>query len=83
MIGDLIKSSKQFWKDFRERAVNTFWQGAVPVLIAAPPTTDWSVLKSVTVAACVGGVGAVLSMAKSLIFRNRGVQNSASANRAV
>lgn len=79
----LVKSAKQFWKDFSERAFNTFWQGAGVVLVAAPPTTDWSALKSIGAAALVGGGGAVLSMAKSLAFRKSGVVNSASAAKRV
>lgn len=81
--GNWVKSSKQFWKDFRERAFATFWQGAGPILVAAQPSTDWSEVKIVSWAAIVGGVGAVLSMGKSLLFRNRGIKNSASASKKV
>lgn len=79
----VVKTANVFWHDFRERALSTFWQGALPVLVAAQPTTDWSVLKSVLIAAAVGGAGAVLSMAKSLYVRRRGVKNSASASKIV
>lgn len=81
--GNLVKSDNQFWNDFRERAIATFWQGAIPVLIVAQPTTDWSQIKVVIWAAIVGGGGAVLSMAKSLWARNRGIRNSASVSENV
>lgn len=82
-VTTVVKTAKTFWTDFSERAVNTFWQGAVPILLAAPPTTDWSTIKTVGAAAFVGGCGAVLSMAKSLVMRRRGVENSASAAKSV
>jgi hypothetical protein len=76
----VIKSAEQFWADFRERALNTFWQGGVTTIIAAPPITDWSVLKTVMVAAIMGGGAAIFSMAKSLAVRKNGIVNSASAS---
>lgn len=79
----VVKTAKVFWSDFRERAFSTFWQAALPVLAGSQPTTDWSALKSIGVAAAVGGGGAVLSMAKSLIVRRRGIKNSASASKNV
>ena len=82
-MNELEKSAKQYWKDFRERAFSAFWQGATPVLIASQPTTDWSEVKIIAWAAFVGGVGAVFSMAKSMVVRNRGIKNSASANKSV
>lgn len=81
--GNWAKTARQFWKDVRERALSTFWQGAVPILVAAPPATDWSGAKTIAWAAIVGGGGAILSMAKSLIVRNRGVKNSASSSTKV
>jgi hypothetical protein len=78
-----IKTAKQYWKDFRERALSTFWQAAVPILVAAPPATNWGGLQTVGWAAAVGGGAAVLSMVKSTYVRNRGVKNSASSNSAV
>lgn len=79
----IVKTGKLFWKDFTERAVNTFWQGAAPSLAAIQLGTDWSVMKSVAFAAAVGGAGALLSMAKSLIVRDWGIVNSASATKSV
>lgn len=79
-VQTVVKTGIIFWKDLRERAFSTFWQGAVPILVAAPPTTDWSTLKTVGWAATVGGGAAILSLVKSLVVRRRGVQNSASAN---
>jgi hypothetical protein len=81
--GNWVKTAKQFWQDVRERALSTFWQGAVPVLVAAPPATDWSGAKTVGWAAIVGGGGAILSLAKSLYARNKGVKNSASLTKRV
>ena len=81
--GSWVKSDKQFWKDFKERAFSTFWQGAGPILVAAQPTTNWSEVKIIGWAALVGGVGAVLSMGKSVIVRNRGIKNSASGSKKV
>jgi hypothetical protein len=78
-----VKTAKQYWKDFRERALSALWQGAVPILVAAPPATDWSAVKTVAWAAAVGGGAAVLSMAKSIVVRNRGVKNSASSSTKV
>ena len=78
-----VRSANTFWKDFRERAIATFWQGLVAVLLVAQPTTDWSTLRTTAAAALAGGLMAVLSMAKSLIARKRGVLNSASTNRSV
>lgn len=79
-VQTVVKTAVIFWKDFSERAFSTFWQGAVPVLVAAPPTTDWSTMKTLGWAAVIGGGAAVLSMFKSLLVRRRGVQNSASGN---
>jgi hypothetical protein len=82
-VSNGVKTVKQFWKDFYERAGSTFWQAAVPVLVAAPATTNWSALKIVGAAAFTAGCGALLSMAKSLIVRRRGIENSASASKSV
>lgn len=79
----VVKTAKVFWKDFRERAWSTFWQAFVAALIAAQPTTDWSQLGKILGAAAVAGVAALLSMTKSIVVRNRGVQNSASASKNV
>lgn len=72
-----------FWKDLGERALNTFWQGALPAFVGFQPTTDWSALKSVGVAAVIGGVGALLSALKSIAARHSGVKNSASLAKSV
>ncbi len=80
VAGTIVKTASQFWKDLRERALSTFWQGAVPIVVAAAPATDWSEAKTIGWAAVVGGGGAVLSMVKSIAYRNRGVLNSASAS---
>lgn len=74
----LVKTRTQFVRDLLERAANTFWQGALPVLIAGPTALDWSGLKSLGIAAAVGGVGALLSAGKSWLARRKGVPNSAS-----
>ena len=78
-----VKTKAQFWKDLVERAANTFWQGALPVLVLGPTTLDWSGIKSLGIAAAAGGVGALLSAAKSWLARQRGVKNSASLVRNV
>lgn len=82
-VGTWVKTAQQFWKDLTERALNTFWQGALPIVVAAAPATNWSEVKVIGWAAIVGGSGAVLSAAKSLWSRNRGVKNSASADSKV
>lgn len=79
----VVKTARVFWKDFQERAWSTFWQAGLVVLVAAQPTTDWSQLGKILAAAAVAGGAAVLSMAKSLIVRNRGVKNSASSSKNV
>jgi hypothetical protein len=79
----VVKTSVTFWKDFKERAWNTAWQAFLAVLVGAQPTTDWSGLRSIVISAIVAAGAALLSMAKSLVVRNRGVQNSASADKAV
>lgn len=78
-----VKSANTFWKDFRERAVSTFWQGMVSVLIVAAPTTNWSTLRTIGASAIAAGVASLFSMGKSLVVRNRGKLNSASANSSV
>lgn len=82
-VGKLVKSDKLFWKDLRERAFSAFWQGAVPVILAAPPVTNWSEFRVVGWAVVMGGCGAVLSAGKSLLSRYRGIENSASSNKKV
>lgn len=77
------RTAQQYWKDFRERAFSTFWQAAVPILIAAPPATNWGDIKTVSWAVVVGGAAAILSMVKSIIVRNRGIKNSASGSTKV
>lgn len=79
----VVKTAGVFWKDFRERALSTFWQGFVAVFVLAQPTTSWSAGKAILISALMGGAAAVLSMAKSLIVRQRGVSNSASSSSAV
>jgi len=78
-----VKTAKVFWADFSERAWSTFWQAFVSTLAVAHPTTDWSELSRLGVAAAVAGGASLLSMAKSIWVRNRGVQNSASASKKV
>lgn len=82
-VTSVIKTAKVYWSDFKERALSTFWQAAVPILVAAPPTLDWSAIKTVSWAAGVGGGGAILSMAKSIWARRRGINNSASSAKTV
>jgi hypothetical protein len=79
----VVKTSLTFWKDFRERAWSTAWQAFLATLIGAQPTTDWSGIKSLAISAVVAAGAAVLSMGKSLVVRNRGVKDSASADKAV
>lgn len=79
----VVKTASVYWKDFRERAWSTFWQAFIASLALAQPTTDWSQLGKILAAAAVAGIAALLSMAKSLIVRNRGVKNSASSSKNV
>jgi hypothetical protein len=79
----VVKTAKVFWSDFRERAWATFWQAFVSTLAIAHPTTDWSELGKILAAGAVAGVAALLSMAKSIWARNRGIKNSASASKNV
>jgi hypothetical protein len=79
----VVKTARVFWKDFRERAWSTFWQAFVAVLALAHPTTDWSELGKILAAAVAAGIAALLSMAKSIVVRNRGVKNSASSSKNV
>lgn len=79
----VVKTARVFWKDFRERAWSTFWQAFVSTLVLAYPTTNLSTLGNVLAAAVVAGLAALLSMAKSIVVRNRGVKNSASSSKNV
>lgn len=79
----VVKTARVFWKDFRERAWSTFWQAGLATLAASQPIGDWSDLRKLLTASAVAGGAALLSMAKSLIVRNRGVRNSASASKNV
>lgn len=78
-----VKTARQYWKDFRERAFSTFWQTFVGVVIATQPATDWNGVRSVLISALVAAIASVLSMVKSIIVRNRGVKNSASSSTKV
>lgn len=77
------KNRRIFMKDMAERALSTFWQGAVSVLILAQPTTHWSELKTVGASALVGGLAAVASAGKSYFVRYQGIHNSTSASSSV
>jgi hypothetical protein len=79
----VVKTARVFWKDFRERAWSTFWQAFVASLAGAHATTNWSELGKILVAGVVAGIAAMLSMAKSIVVRNRGVKNSASSSKSV
>lgn len=79
----IVKTAKVFWSDFRERAWSTFWQSFVAVLAVAHPTTDWSELGKIGAAAIAAGLASLLSMGKSIVVRNRGIENSASASKNV
>lgn len=79
----LVKSKAAFVRDVTERVGNTFWQGALGVLVLSQPTTNWSELRSIGYAAIGGGIAAVGSLVKSYLVRNRGVKNSASASKSV
>ncbi|MGX9924165.1 hypothetical protein ACWIG4_30425 [Streptomyces sp. NPDC002248] len=75
---EVPKTKKQFVKDLLERAANTFWQGAIPSLVGFQTIDSWSEAKSIGLAACVGGAGAILSALKSWAASRFGVKNSAS-----
>lgn len=79
----VVKTARVFWKDFRERAWSTFWQAFVSTLALAHPTTNWGELTKILFAALAAAVAALLSMAKSIVVRNRGVKNSASSSKNV
>lgn len=79
----VMKTVRVYWADFRERAWSTFWQAFLAVLVTTQPSTNWSGIKSVAISAIVAGGAALLSMAKSIVVRNRGVQNSASSSKTV
>lgn len=58
------------WEDISQRAISTFWQGAVasaPVTVAA----DWSAIQAGLLAMAVGGVAALLSAAKGMVKAKR------------
>jgi hypothetical protein len=79
----VVKTAKVFWADFRERAWATFWQAFVSTLAISHATTDWSELGKILIAAAGAGAAALLSMAKSIWARNKGVKNSASISKSV
>lgn len=82
-VPTMIKSNSTYYKDLAERAVSTFWQGVVGVLVLSEPTTNWNQLKQIGIAAAVAGIASVGSMIKSSFVRRRGIQNSASASTSV
>jgi len=58
--------TKEQWEDIGQRAVATFWQGAVaaaPVTVAA----DWGAIRAALVAMAVGGGAALLSSVRNTI----------------
>lgn len=68
----MTKLTHDQWEDIAERAIATFWQGAV----AATPATvlaDWSSIRMALTAMAVGGVAALLSALKNI----RGAKRSA------
>lgn len=79
----MVKTARVFWGDLRERAVSTFWQAFLASLLMAQPASDWSQPNKVVAAGLVAGLAAVLSMAKSIVVRNRGIKNSASSSKNV
>lgn len=79
----VVKTAGVFWSDFRERAWSTFWQTFLSTLAISNPTTDWGTTKAIVVSAIFAGGAAVLSMAKALVVRNKGIKNSASASKNV
>lgn len=81
--GTWVKTARQFWKDFRERAIRTAWQTFAAAIVAAQPATDWSGAESVLLSAAMGVGAALLSMVTSLFARNKGVKNSASTSSKV
>lgn len=79
----VVKGNRTYYRDMAERAVSTFWQGAVGVLAVSEPTTNWAQLKQIGIAAAVAGIASVASLAKAHVVRYRGIQNSASASSIV
>ena len=58
------------WEDISQRAISTFWQGAVasaPVTVAA----DWSAIQAGLLAMAVGGAAALLSAVKGMVKAKR------------
>jgi len=58
------------WEDIAQRAVSTFWQGAVaaaPVTVAA----DWSAIQGALLAMAIGGGAALLSSVKGMVKAKR------------
>lgn len=58
------------WEDISERAIATFWQGAIA---AAPATVlaDWGGIRAGLTAMAIGGVAALLSSARGIVRAKR------------
>ncbi len=72
-----------YWKDVIERALATYLETFIGLLVAANTfadgTVDWSVIQTAAVAA----IPAVLSVAKSTVAQWRGNPDSASLTKQV
>lgn len=68
-------------KDLAERALATFVQAAVPILIVALQATSWSDAKALGLSALAAGAAALLSLAKGLAAQR--LTGTASVSRAV
>jgi hypothetical protein len=64
------KMTPDQWEDVAQRAIATFWQGAVaaaPVTVAA----DWGAIRSGLLAMAIGGGAALLSTVKGMVKAKR------------
>ncbi|MEU6016959.1 hypothetical protein ABZ826_23780 [Streptomyces sp. NPDC047515] len=74
----VIKGAKTYARDLAERVLTTFLQAFIGGVVITQPLDG-----SMWYAAGVGGVGAVLALAKGLVARLRSVTNSASLAKGV
>jgi predicted phage tail protein len=74
----VLKTRTVFWRDLAERTISTFIQGALATLVSSQ-VTSWGALKQAGASVMIGGIAAVLAMAKGLIASKVNNSNSASA----
>ncbi|MFI2431998.1 hypothetical protein [Streptomyces sp. NPDC018693] len=74
----VVKTAATYGRDLLERVLATFLQAFIGGIIVTQPLDA-----SMWHAAAVGGIGAVLALAKGLVARWRDVTNSASLARGV